>query len=610
MCRLSRLVAYLLFSCALFAQAPKISKVDPPNWWANYPHSPMLLLTGENLANAKVSANYPHLKITKSESSADGRYVFVYLDEQKDLKPGTAHFSVQTAGGNTALDFVFDKRPSLEGRAQGLNASDTIYLIMPDRFADGDPSNNDPQNAKGHYDRAKQMAYHGGDLKGVTDHLDYLHDLGVSTVWLTPWWKNDGNSADYHGYHVTDFYGIEDHFGNMKDLQQMVSAAHGKGMKVLMDYVVNHTGPFHPWAEHPPTPTWLHGTPAKHPQPKYNFWPLVDPHGTQADRTPVLEGWFVDRLPDLNVDDPKLTEYLIDNGLWWMETASLDGYRLDTFPYSSREFWSKWHKALFEVYPRTFTIGEVSDGDPAVVSFFQGGRKEYDGIDSGVTTVFDFPTMYAIRDVLIRQQPASKLQEVLEHDALYPNPAVLVPFIGNHDKPRFMGEKGATVPELNAAASLLLTLRGIPQLYAGDEIAMPGGEDPDNRRDFPGGFAGDPQNAFTASGRTPEQQEAFAHLQKLLQLRKQHKALQSGEQTDLFSSEKGFAYYRVSGDDRVLIVLNSGSDAQTIAIPKVQTPLANATSFTALDSAATAQTSGDSVTANVPGMTVAIFQVK
>ena len=605
-----RLSVFLFLSVALFAQAPKVTKIEPPNWWSNFPHTPMLLLTGENLGNAKVSTNYAHLRIAKSEASANGHYLFVYLGDTKSVKPGTAHLKLTTPAGTTTFDFTFDKRAPLSGRAQGISAADSIYLIMPDRFADGDASNNDPPNARGHYDRTKQMAYHGGDLKGVTDHLPYLHDLGITTLWLTPWWKNDGNSPDYHGYHVTDFYGVEDHLGTMKDLQAMVATAHQQGIKVLMDYVVNHTGPFNAWASDPPTPTWLHGTPQQHISPKYNFWPLVNPHGTDVDRAPVLDGWFAEKLPDLNCDDPRLAHYLTDNALWWMESASLDGFRLDTFPYSSRSFWSQWHKTLFDVYPHTFTIGEVSDGDPAVVSFFQGGRKQYDGIDSGVTTVFDFPAMYAIRDLLLHGAPASKLADTLAHDSLYPHAPELITFIGNHDNKRFMGEQGATVQRLNAAASLLITLRGIPELYSGDEIAMPGGDDPDNRRDFPGGFPNDPANAFTASGRTPDQQSAFAHLQKLLQLRREHKALQSGDQTDLLATQSAYAFLRANKDDRILVVLNSSNDPQSISIPTPQTPLANAQSFTALDSDATTTVSASTITTSIPGNTVAIFAVK
>jgi glycosidase len=292
-----------------------------------------------------------------------------------------------------------------------------------------------------------------------------------------------------------------------------------------------------------------------------------------------------------------------------MESASLDGFRLDTFPYSWRSFWSKWHQALFHVYSSTFTVGEVYNPEPAVVSFFQGGRKQYDGIDTGVMAVFDFPIMYAIRDVLLQGGAASKLSETFVQDALYPHPEELVTFIGNHDTTRFVGEKGASVQKLNAAASLLVTFRGIPQIYSGDELAMPGGGDPDNRRDFPGGFAGDSKNAFTAAGRTADQQEAFAHLQKLLRLRREHKALQSGEQTDVQANAGSFVFLRSAGNDRLLMVLNSTSTPQAIHIATAETPLANVRSLSPLDNASSAEIVDGGVNVNVAPATVAIYQV-
>lgn len=217
------------------------------------------------------------------------------------------------------------------------------------------------------------MAYHGGDLRGIRDHLGYLHDLGVTTLWLTPVWKN--TDSDYHGYHVVDFYALDDHIGTMQEYQAMVDDAHKLGMKVLIDYVVNHTGPHHPWADDPPTPTWLHGTPAHHLEPSYSFAGLVDPHASPREYLNTLDGWFARKLPDLNPDDPALAVYLTQNAMWWTETAQLDGFRLDTFPYSSRQFWSGWHKRLGQVYPQINGVGEVADSDPTIVSFFEGGEN-------------------------------------------------------------------------------------------------------------------------------------------------------------------------------------------------------------------------------------------
>ena len=274
-----------------------------------------------------------------------------------------------------------------------------MYLIMPDRFANGDTANDDPAEAKGYYDRGKARGFHGGDLKGVTQHLPYLKDLGVTALWLTPFWKN---ANDYHGYGVTDMYAVDPHFGTMRDYQDFVSASHAQGIKFFFDYVVNHTGPDHIWAKHPPLATWLHGTPEKHPPFDYHFEYLVDPHAPPQEWENITEGWFADRLPDLNVDDPHVAKYLLDNAVWWMETGGVDGLRLDTFPYSSRKFWSYWHRELFRIYPQTNTIGEVYNFDPTITSFFEGGKKSWDGMDDGLSTMFDFPMQSTIREVVIR----------------------------------------------------------------------------------------------------------------------------------------------------------------------------------------------------------------
>ena len=258
--------------------------------------------------------------------------------------------------------------PTPAARFQGFSRDDVIYLIMPDRFADGDPSNDQPSGSNGVYDRSKQMAYHGGDLRGIRQHLDYLHDLGVTTLWLTPVWKN--TDSDYHGYHPVDFYALDDHMGSMQEYQALVADAHRLGMKVLIDYVVNHTGPHHPWANDPPTPTWFHGTPAHHLEPSYNFSGLVDPHASPREYLATLNGWFAGKLPDLNPDDPELATYLAQNAMWWTETAQLDGFRLDTFPYSSRQFWSGWHERLRQVYPQIV--------DPQIMDVGGSGGPRFD----------------------------------------------------------------------------------------------------------------------------------------------------------------------------------------------------------------------------------------
>jgi len=590
-------------SAAGAPQAPVVQKIEPPNWWVNYTPVLTLLLTGENLSGASVESLTKSVSVLGTEASANGHYLFVHLQLGSDVAAGTVSLHLITTAGSTTVVLPLSARADPRGRFEGISRDDVIYLIMPDRFADGDPANDQP-----FYDRSKPMAYHGGDLRGIREHLAYLADLGVTTIWLTPVWKN--TDADYHGYHVVDFYALDSHMGSMQDYQALVADAHRLGMKVLIDYVVNHTGPHHPWANDPPTPTWFHGTPAHHLEPAYTFNGLVDPHASPREYLNTLDGWFAGRLPDLNPDDPALAAYLAQNAMWWTETAQLDGFRLDTFPYSTRQFWSGWFERLDRVYPQINAIGEVSDGDPAITSFFEGGRKQFDGIDSGLATVFDFPLCYALRNVVIKGAPMDKIVEVLQHDELYPHPETLVTFIGNHDQRRFLSEDDSNTAKLKAAMALLLTLRGIPQIYSGDEIAMPGGNDPDNRRDFPGGFPGDQHDAFIAGGRTTEQQDVFAYVQALLALRRNHSALRTGKQWHIGWDATYYAFLRESPEEKLLVIYNNAPKTVALNIPVENTPLETAHELqTAFGNSAAEIVSGQ-VHISLPAQTLSVFSVR
>jgi glycosidase len=351
-------------------------------------------------------------------------------------------------------------------------------------------------------------------LQGVIDRLPYLKDLGVTALWLNPWYDNvdqlnrkerystdnrlspEGDPiTDYHGYGAVNFYAVDEHFGTMAKLKELVDTAHALGLKVVQDQVANHTGPYHEWVTNPPTPTWFNGTLTDHLENTWQTWTLPDPNASPALQRATLEGWFIDLLPDLNQNDEDCARYLIQNSLWWVGTTGIDAVRQDTLPYVPRGFWSAWTTALKREFPKLNVIGEMFDGDAAKVSFFQTGRTRFDGIDSGIELLFDFPLYYPVRRVFAEGQSLKQLPEALARDQLYPDPSSLVVFLGLHDVPRFMNEPGATVQGLKLAYTFLFTTRGIPLIYYGDEIAMPGEGDPDNRRDFPGGWLSDPLRA-------------------------------------------------------------------------------------------------------------------
>jgi glycosidase len=364
---------------------------------------------------------------------------------------------------------------SVTGRFQGFSPDDVIYLIMIDRFSDGDLANNDPAQSRGLYDRANKFYYHGGDLQGVINHLPYLKGLGVTALWLTPWYDNydrlneielkDGKPCTgFHGYNPQDFYGVEEHFGDLAKLQELIAAAHRLGLKIIQDEVVNHTGPYHPWVDDPPTPTWFNGTRQHHLKNVFQTWTLHDPHPVESLRKQTMEGWFLDFLPDLNQHDPEVARYLIQNSLWWIGVTGLDGIRMDTWQYVPNTFWSKWTAAIKRQYPKFTVVGEVKDGDVVHTSYFQGGAVR-DGADSGLDTLLDFPLFYPIRHVFAEGNNLDEIPRTLAKDYLYSDPNILVTLLGGHDDGRFMSEKGATIAGLKLANAFDLTTRGVPQLY-------------------------------------------------------------------------------------------------------------------------------------------------
>ncbi len=606
--------------------APAVKTIEPPNWWVGLTPDVMLLLSGKNLEATHVRCNLPEINVSRTQSAANGDYLFVWLKFGAGLKSGTAVCRITTPKGETTFELPIAARKQILGRNQGLSLDDVLYLIVPDRFANGDPTNDEPAEFPGSHDRSKARAYHGGDLRGIRDHMGYLKDLGVTTVWLTPIVKN-GAPEDYHGYGAVDLYTVDPHLGTMEETQQLVQAAHKEHMKVFLDVVPNHVGPLHPWVSDPPTPDWFHGTPKQHlssfaplkedfygvhekKEPATDLLELLeDPHASPAFRKNLTEGWFWGILPDMNTENPLVVEYFLQNSIWWAESSGLDGYRVDTVPYVSRRFWEEWHQGLRRIYPRLSTIGEVFHRDPEVTSFFAGGRKGWDGIDTELTTVFDFPIYFTLRDVLFHGAPAGRITDILRQDSLYPHPEYLVPFVGNHDVTRLAGESGATPAKVRLAFGLTLTLRGIPELYYGDEIGMPGGGDPDNRRDFPGGWTGDAQNAFLREGRTREQKELFGYVQSLLRLRREHAALRSGKLWHLASDDSSYVFIRETEEEKLVVAFHNGSTNREVKISLRDTPAQEASDISLLLGDAQAELSGRELRLQLPAQSLTIFEL-
>jgi len=638
-CRCVALLALLLvFACEVSTAqaspqqkptdtAPIVTKVEPPNWWVGFTPEVMLLLSGHDLEATHVTCNISTLHVSRTQSTAGGNYLFVWMKIEDGTRSGTAVCRITAPKGSTSFELPLAARTPTLGKFQGLSQEDVIYLIMPDRFANGDPSNDSPAEAPGSHDRSKPRAYHGGDLLGIKNRLPYLKDLGATTLWLTPVVKN-GAAQDYHGYGAVDLYAVEPHLGTLKDYQELIAAAHKQGMKVFFDAVPNHVGPQHPWVTNPPLPDWFHGTLKRHidsnSPSKEDFYGktrrrtigndpfelLIDPHAPISMKRNLTEGWFFGILPDLNTENPMVEKYLLQNSIWWAEVSGLDGYRVDTFPYVSRKFWANWHAGLRRIYPYLTTIGEVFHPDPAVTSFFAGGVRRYDGIDTRLSTLFDFPLFFALRDVLLGNAPVGRIADVLRQDSLYPHPELLVPFFANHDVPRFASAEGSSPAKLKLAFGLTLTLRGIPEIYYGDEIGMPGGEDPDNRRDFPGGWIGDSNDSFTQSGRTREQQEIFSYVQALLKLRRKCAALRGGLLWHLASHESSYVFVRESEEERVVVAFNNSDKVKELRIPLNDTPAQRATGISLLFGDASSELTGRELHLSLPAQSLSIFALE
>jgi len=566
-------------SVSLAQTAPSVAKVEPPSWWAGHTINPVrLLVRGRNLRGAHVKSARTGVIAGDERVNSSGTYLFVSVTVRPTARPGDYPLTINNASGTTTIPFRLEAPLDAATNFQGITSDDVIYLIMTDRFSDGDPTNNAPADAPATANnRQNPRAFHGGDLRGVINHLAYLKELGVTALWLTPWYDNwNGvNNCDrpwcpntyYHGYHAIDYYSVEDRFGSLGTLRELVAKAHTLGLKVIQDQVANHVGSRHPWVTEPPLDNWFHGTAQHHLLNKFQNSVLLSPHGNADEVRNTLDGWFNDDLPDMNQEEPEVARYEIQNALWWIGVAGIDGVRQDTIQYMPRSFIRQLSDALHRQYPKMWMVGEVFERDAAHTAFFIGGHTGWDGIDTKLDSEFDFSLWQTSLDVFTNKKPMRALRDQLKYDALYPDPAKLTTLVNNHDTARFMSLKGATLEGAMLHTAFMLSVRGIPQLYAGEEIAMKGKEDPDNRRDFPGGFPGDTHSAFESSGRTTTEQCLWQWTHDWIKLRREHAALRDGRVIDLYYDDDVYAFARQDSSETIIIAINRASTEKLIKIP-------------------------------------------
>ena len=573
--------------------AVKIDKIEPTDWYVGMKNPQVqLMLYGKEVASVEeVTTDYPGVRVDSVVHLDSPNYLLVYLNLQ-DAKPGTMSLKLRAKSLELSVDYLLKQREKKGSERIGFTNADVLYMLMPDRFAQG---SHHPQQVKGlnNYkeDRTQPSLRHGGDLEGIREHLDYFKDLGVTALWFTPVLEN--NSPDnrngystYHGYATTNYYRVDPRFGSNADYRKLADEAHAKGLKIVMDMIFNHCGFEHPWVADMPSkdwfnaPEWLkesNGTsdPTKsYLQTSYKLTPVVDPYASKIDLHETVDGWFVPTMPDLNQRNPHVMTYLIQNSIWWIETVGIDGIRMDTYPYADAKGMARWMKELDEEYPHFNTVGETWVTEPAYTATWQKDSK-LNKENSYLKTVMDFSFYDKINQAKHEETDPwwsglNRIYNSFVYDYLYPNPSSVMAFIDNHDTDRFLGN-GQDTLALKQALALLLTVNRIPQIYYGTEILMNGTKevtDGNVRKDFPGGFPGDQHNAFTKEGRTKAEQAMFQWTSRLLHWRQGNEVITKGRQTQFIPFNGIYVIARQYKGRTVLTILNGTSKEATLDVKR------------------------------------------
>jgi len=574
--KLSFILFCLAFSSMTYAQ---IEKVEPPFWYAGM-HNPELqiMFYGKNIAENSVTVSN-NVVIKNIQKTENRNYLFVTIDTQNipaqeltftfkgtDKIEFTRNYSLKQRRDNSALRKSYD-------------ASDMIYLIMSDRFANGNPNNDSDPSVTEKGDRANPGGRHGGDIKGMIDHLDYLKELGVTALWPTPMCEDNDARYSYHTYGQSDVYKTDPRFGTNEEYLKLSSELHKRNMKLIMDYVTNHWGAEHWMYKDLPSYDWIHQFPG-YSQSNYRMTTQFDQNASAIDSKNCMDGWFVRSMPDLNQSNPLLLNYLIQNAIWWIEYADLDGFRVDTYSYNDKAGIAKWTKAITDEYPYFNIVGEVWMHNQAQMAYWQKDSKisAIQNYNSYLPSVMDFTLHDAFGSVFNEDESTwdkglIKVYENFTNDFLYPNPNNIMTFLENHDTNRFNQIYKNDFKKYQMGLALIATVRGIPQLYYGSEIGMAGDKgkgDADIRKDFPGGWNGDTNNAFTKAGRTAEQNQFFDFTSKLFTWRKSNDAVHFGKMKHYIPENNVYVYFRYTDSKSVMVVMNNSTKSQSVKTNRFQ----------------------------------------
>ena len=583
---------FSIFAIALFSfSMAQFQRVEPAFWWKGMKNPELqILLYGKNIAqqNIELSDGIQIKDLTKVENP---NYVFITINTNEINTPKFKIFLKNGKKTISTYQYELKERTPNSSARESYTSKDVFYLIMPDRFANGDEKNDSNKSLIDKANRKSEGGRHGGDLRGIINNLDYLKNLGVTTLWLTPVCEDNEKAYTYHGYAQTDLYKIDARYGTNEEYRELSTELKKRDMKLVKDYVTNHWGVSHWLIQDLPTKDWIHWfEDGKNGFKRSNYRTnsQMNPYAADVDKKVALDGWFDTTMPDLNQSNPLVLKYLIQNAIWWIEYAQLDGYRVDTYPYNDKDGMAKWCKAITDEYPNFNIVGETWMYDPAQIAFWQKDSKvgEIENYNSNLPSVMDFMLYENLPKALQEEENWDKgmirLYNSFASDFLFPNPKNMMVFFENHDTPRINEMFNGNPAYYKLALTIVSTIRGIPQLYYGSEIGMRGDKnkgDADIRRDFPGGWKGDAQNAFVS--RTPEQNEFFDYTQKLLNWRKSKDVIHNGK-TKNFSPEKNvYVYFRYNDEEKVMVVINSSDKEQTIEMNRFQEMVPS--SFTAKD---------------------------
>ncbi|NID10170.1 glycoside hydrolase family 13 protein [Fibrivirga algicola] len=558
----------LITRFALVAQ-----RVEPAFWWVGMKDTRLqLLIHAPAIAETQPKLAFTGVKLMKVTKVKSPNYLFIDLVVSPTAKPGT--FPIQfLKNGQAVFTYQYELKARSTGSAQrqGYTPADVMYLITPDRFANGDPANDNVPGMPDPASRTGRDTRHGGDIQGIIDNLDYINDMGFTALWINPLIENKMPQASYHGYASTDFYKVDPRFGTNEDYRTLSKAAQKKGIKLVIDMIMNHCGSGHWWMADLPTDDWLN----------YQDKPQItnhsretnqDPHASEYDKKLFADGWFVPSMPDMNQRNPLLAQYLIQNTIWWIEYADLHGIRMDTYPYPDKAFMAEWSRRVMQEYPNFSMVGEEWSMNPAIIAFWQKGKQNRNGYVSYMPNMFDFPQQNALVSALneddkVYNQGLMKLYQTLALDFLYENPTNLVVFPDNHDMSRFYTQINEKFDRWKMGMIQLLTTRGIPQFFYGTEILMtnPKSDRHDEiRGEMPGGWPDHTASAFTGKGLTDRQLEAQQFLKQLLQWRRRTPVLHTGKLTHFAASNGVYVYFRHNALQKIMVVMNKNSESKTL----------------------------------------------